>query len=194
LQKVIIFTFWGINAGFAPLMAEKCGLFPAMEPKKRHFIIVDDDRDVRYFIRRVILRQFPGAGISEAGDGQQALRLYEKLGADLMVIDHDLPLLNGADLVRELRTRTPSSRSSWCRVSREPANWPWPRARRSSSKKGPSMWAWPVRCPRCWRIPDRRRFSNFPDAPTARILWTKTAGWATLPAKESPRPNKSRNP
>ena len=37
--------------------------------------------------------------------GQEALRLYEKSGADLMVIDHDLPLLNGADLVRELRTR-----------------------------------------------------------------------------------------
>ena len=79
-----------------------------MIPKKQHFIIVDDDRDVRYFIRRVILRHFPEAGISEAGDGQEALRMYEQLNPDLMVIDHDLPLLNGADLIRELRTRQPA--------------------------------------------------------------------------------------
>ncbi len=76
-----------------------------MDRPKRHFIIVDDDKDVRYFIRRVIQRRFVDVEIREAGDGAEALRLFEHGGADLMVIDHNLPAMSGSDLVRELRTR-----------------------------------------------------------------------------------------
>ena len=76
-----------------------------MEQNKRHFIVVDDDKDVRYLVRRVILRSFPGARVTEAGDGLEALRLFENHGADLMIVDHNLPSLDGADLIRELRAR-----------------------------------------------------------------------------------------
>jgi two-component system copper resistance phosphate regulon response regulator CusR len=76
-----------------------------MDRPKRHFIIVDDDKDVRYFIRRVIQRRFPLVEIGEASDGLEALKLFEHGGADLMVIDHNLPSMNGADVVRELRAR-----------------------------------------------------------------------------------------
>lgn len=76
-----------------------------MELKKQHFIIVDDDRQMRYLIRRIVERTFPEATIMEAGDGVEALRMFESGGADLMVIDHNMPLLSGADLVRELRAR-----------------------------------------------------------------------------------------
>jgi CheY-like chemotaxis protein len=77
----------------------------SMDRPKQHFIIVDDDKDVRYFIRRVIQRRFPRVEIGEASDGVEALRLFEHGGADLMVIDHNLPLLSGTDLIRELRAR-----------------------------------------------------------------------------------------
>jgi CheY-like chemotaxis protein len=76
-----------------------------MDRPKQHFIIVDDDKDVRYFIRRVIQRRFTDVEIREAADGVEALRLFEHGGADLMVIDHNLPSMSGTDLVRELRTR-----------------------------------------------------------------------------------------
>lgn len=56
-------------------------------------------------IRHVILRQYPNAQISEAADGEAALQLYVDGGADLMVIDHLIPRLNGTELIRELRTR-----------------------------------------------------------------------------------------
>ncbi len=79
-----------------------------MNQPKTHFIIADDDKDVRYFMRRVIQRRFTRAEITEAGDGAEALRLYESRGPDVMVIDHNLPLLSGPDLVRELRTRDPA--------------------------------------------------------------------------------------
>jgi CheY-like chemotaxis protein len=70
-----------------------------------HFIIVDDDREVRYLMRLIIQRRFPRVEITEAADGVEALRFFEEQGADLMVIDHNLPTLSGADLTRELRSR-----------------------------------------------------------------------------------------
>ena len=60
---------------------------------------------MRYFIRRVIQRRFTRVEISEAADGVEALRLFEGGGADLMVVDHNLPSLSGTELVRELRAR-----------------------------------------------------------------------------------------
>ena len=76
-----------------------------MTATKPHVIIVDDDEAIRYLIRRIITRQFPRVAVSEAGDGLEALKLFEGTGADLMIVDHNLPHLNGADLVRELRSR-----------------------------------------------------------------------------------------
>ena len=76
-----------------------------MQGDQRHFIVVDDDKDMRYLVRRVILRSFPEARVTEAGDGLEALRLFENHGADLMIVDHNLPNLDGAELIRELRAR-----------------------------------------------------------------------------------------
>ncbi len=56
-------------------------------------------------IRYIILRGYPDAEISEAADGETALQLYVDGGADLMIIDHLIPGLNGTELIRELRTR-----------------------------------------------------------------------------------------
>jgi DNA-binding response OmpR family regulator len=76
-----------------------------MDKPKLHLIIVDDDADSRDLIRRVIVKVVPGARISEAGDGEQALSLFETAGADLMVVDHKLPRMSGTELIQELRAR-----------------------------------------------------------------------------------------
>ncbi len=77
-----------------------------MQGNQRHFIVVDDDKDMRYLVRRVILRQFSrGTGHRGGQTGCEALRLFEHHGADLMIVDHNLPNLDGAELIRELRAR-----------------------------------------------------------------------------------------
>jgi DNA-binding NarL/FixJ family response regulator len=76
-----------------------------MSQQNYHFIVADDDPDLRFFVRRVILQQFPQATVLEASDGEEALNLYDTAGADLMVIDQMIPFLNGTDLIRQLRTR-----------------------------------------------------------------------------------------
>lgn len=66
-------------------------------------LIADDDEGMRYAIRRLVSRHYPEAKISEAGDGRKALELYQKAGADLLIVDYRMPLMDGIDLVRALK-------------------------------------------------------------------------------------------
>jgi DNA-binding NarL/FixJ family response regulator len=74
---------------------------------QRHlkFIIVDDEKASRYLLRNIIEEQYPAAIISEANDGEAAIDLFEKEGADLMFIDQQMPFSSGTDLVKKLRDR-----------------------------------------------------------------------------------------
>ena len=76
-----------------------------MAAKTYQFIIVEDDEDMRRFLRRQISQCFESAKVFEATNGQEALKLYESHGADLMIIDHHIPLLDGLSLVRFLRAQ-----------------------------------------------------------------------------------------
>ncbi len=76
-----------------------------MSGPSRRFIIADDDPDLRFFVRNILLKLYPDATIAEAGTGEEALELYEWGGADLMLIDHKMPMIDGTDLIRTLRER-----------------------------------------------------------------------------------------
>lgn len=76
-----------------------------MSRSNNRFIIADDNPDERFFVRRIILKVYPDAKVSEAANGEEALEMFDKGGADLMVIDHMIPYLNGTDLIRRLRAR-----------------------------------------------------------------------------------------
>jgi DNA-binding NarL/FixJ family response regulator len=68
-----------------------------------HLLIADDDEGMRYAIRRLVTRHYPEATISEAGDGKKALELYQKEGADMLIVDYRMPQMDGIDLVRALK-------------------------------------------------------------------------------------------
>ena len=76
-----------------------------MPPAIYHFIIVDDDEDTRVYMRRLIRRCYDSARVFDATNGQEALKLHEAHGADLMIIDHHIPLIDGLGLVRYLRAQ-----------------------------------------------------------------------------------------
>jgi CheY-like chemotaxis protein len=76
-----------------------------MSGQTRRFIIADDDPESRFFVQRILLKLYPDATIAEAGTGEEALELCEWGGADLMIIDHKMPMIDGTALVRELRER-----------------------------------------------------------------------------------------
>ncbi|NQX67595.1 response regulator transcription factor [Paenibacillus alba] len=65
-------------------------------------MVVDDDPDIRELIRVYLVGE--GLGVIEAGNGEEALKLIESTQVDLVVLDVMMPLMDGWDLCRELRS------------------------------------------------------------------------------------------
>ncbi len=58
---------------------------------------------------RTMLAKLPGTEIvGEAGDGRTAVRLAQELQPDLVIMDIGMPVLNGMDATRQLRSELPA--------------------------------------------------------------------------------------
>jgi two-component system chemotaxis response regulator CheY len=67
-------------------------------------IVVDDSRATRTILKRALTRE--GFEVLEAGDGRQALEELEKTGPlDLALVDWNMPIMTGYELIREVRSR-----------------------------------------------------------------------------------------
>lgn len=68
-------------------------------------ILVVDDEAV---IRDLCARALKGYRVIQAGDGEEALRLFEKGGIDVILTDVMMPKLNGIELLRRLKEIEPT--------------------------------------------------------------------------------------
>jgi len=62
---------------------------------------------MRNIVKNAITKhpRFTGAFCHEAGDGAEALRIIEKNKIDLVLLDWNMPMMNGIELVKKLRAR-----------------------------------------------------------------------------------------
>src|ERR1043166_134162 len=67
------------------------------------FTVVDDDLHVLFFVERALREAFPEASISTFTDGCEALDHIQHSGTDLLITDHSMHRMNGAELIRALR-------------------------------------------------------------------------------------------
>lgn len=73
------------------------------EPIIQHILVIDDDATMRIFLRRHLERE--GYRVSEAEDGEEAMRRLEKGSADLVIVDIFMPRKDGFETIRELKHR-----------------------------------------------------------------------------------------
>jgi two-component system OmpR family response regulator len=67
-------------------------------------LVVDDDAPLREVVRYALARD--GFDVLEAGDGERALALCRAESPDLVVLDINLPRIDGLSVCRELRRRS----------------------------------------------------------------------------------------
>jgi two-component system chemotaxis response regulator CheY len=68
-------------------------------------LIVDDSRIMRNIVKNALLQstRFAHATCLDASDGAEALRLIKASRIDLLLLDWNMPMMNGLELVKHLR-------------------------------------------------------------------------------------------
>ena len=67
-------------------------------------VIADDDHLVRSYLKMLSSWERAGFEIAaDARDGEEALEALERTGAELLVTDISMPLLDGIELIRKIR-------------------------------------------------------------------------------------------
>jgi len=77
-------------------------------PTKKKILIVEDDADVREVFSRVL--RTAGYEVQEAGHAFGAVCALVREGADLILTDIKMPIVDGFDLVRELKSHDDTRR------------------------------------------------------------------------------------
>lgn len=72
--------------------------------EKQKILIVDDDSNIAELISLYLIRECFETVI--ANDGEEALRLFDEVGADLVLLDLMLPGIDGYEVCRQLRARS----------------------------------------------------------------------------------------
>jgi len=75
---------------------------PVLDPSDRATIlVVDDNQDMRYWVGSILQLDY---NVIEAKNGREALNMLEKTTPDLVLSDVNMPLVNGIQLVKALRS------------------------------------------------------------------------------------------
>src|SRR3989339_1111544 len=77
---------------------------PAVLPQQavKKILVVDDNKDYRELIRHLLIVNH--YGVFEAANGVEALPLINKLNPDLVLVDFNMPKMNGYELIQEIRS------------------------------------------------------------------------------------------
>jgi two-component system chemotaxis response regulator CheY len=70
-------------------------------------LVVDDSRIMRNIVKNALLQhpKFAKAECFAAADGAEALRIIEAASMDLVLLDWNMPTMNGLELVKRLRAK-----------------------------------------------------------------------------------------
>ena len=70
------------------------------------FVVAEDDTDLRFVLDHLLSEAFPLAEVAVFANGREALRDFDRHGADLVVSNHSMPVMDGPTFVRRLRERS----------------------------------------------------------------------------------------
>lgn len=75
------------------------------EKRKVRVLLADDESHVRLFIKTV-MASMGCEVVAEAADGKQALEQFDKTSPDLVLLDINMPVMDGIAALKELRRKS----------------------------------------------------------------------------------------
>lgn len=70
-------------------------------------LLVDDEPHIRKYVG-LILKQIGQPIIVEAGNGQEAIEAYQRENPDLVLLDVNMPIMNGTETLKKLKEIDPN--------------------------------------------------------------------------------------
>lgn len=100
---MLVLLFWAKKVLFnlAKSGRSRAEFAVTMGPKKRRILVVDDEADIRELLRFNLEQE--GFSVDPVEDGDKALALLKKQGADLILLDLMLPGISGLELCKQLK-------------------------------------------------------------------------------------------
>lgn len=78
-----------------------------IQSNKIKILIADDHPIVRQALRNILEREEDIEVIAEASDGKEAITLAEELNPDVTILDIKMPLVDGLEATRQIKTKCP---------------------------------------------------------------------------------------
>lgn len=72
---------------------------------KNIILLVEDDEGIRTLYKRIIEQALPNFEVKFAGNGYEAIGLYRDLLPTIIITDHDMPLMDGIQLVEAIQKK-----------------------------------------------------------------------------------------
>lgn len=85
---------------------------------KLRILVADDNAQFLQMMALILGAEFEV--VATAVDGQRALEMFRSCLPDVVVLDLEMPLLNGIDVMRALADHTPSPKAVICSVESDP--------------------------------------------------------------------------
>src|SRR5712671_3029494 len=73
-------------------------------------LICDDNPNIRYLLRVFVESQTAFKVCGEAGHGTEAIQMAKKLQPDLILLDHSMPIMSGAEAASVLKAMLPRTK------------------------------------------------------------------------------------
>lgn len=76
---------------------------PTLQPDSFSLMVVEDDRDARDILVRMVSLRYPHCTIYTADNGKMGLELYREHEPDIVLTDVNMPEMDGIEMAREIR-------------------------------------------------------------------------------------------
>ena len=108
------------NSALSTTETQSSASKPVSRSKKLSVIVVDDDDTVRALVRALLTAEADINVLADAANGKEAVDLVSKCQPNIVIMDLDMPVLDGISATRELLKSSPDSKVLMYSANRDP--------------------------------------------------------------------------